>query len=85
MVSCTNRSGTKKECGQDSGQFPRNRILIIHEQHLQSMGCDVRLLRFEGGDNPHVGILAGVREDGAALAALDSYPFDDEEPLFPSS
>ena len=27
-------------------QFPRNRILIIHEQHLQSMGCDVRLLRF---------------------------------------
>ena len=44
-----------------------------------------RLLRFEGGDNPHVGILAGVRGDGAALAALDSRPFDEDEPLFPSS
>lgn len=35
-----------KECGGQSTGFPRNRILIIHEQHLQSMGCDVRLLRF---------------------------------------
>ena len=25
-----------------------------------------------------------LRRDGAALAALDSYPFDDEEPLFPA-
>ena len=32
-----------KECNEE---LPRNRILIIHEQHLQSMGCDVRLLRF---------------------------------------
>lgn len=35
-----------KECGGQQTDFPRNRILIIHEQHLQSMGCDVRLLRF---------------------------------------
>ena len=61
---------------------------ILEEDRLRyasERGYDVRLLRFEGGDNPHVGILAGVRGDGAALAALDSYPFDDEEPLFPSS
>ncbi len=60
---------------------------ILEEDRLRyasERGYDVRLLRFEGGDNPHVGILAGVRGDGAALAALDSYPFDDEEPLFPS-
>ena len=37
---------TGKDCGGQSSDFPRNRILIIHEQHLQSMGCDVRLLRF---------------------------------------
>ena len=35
-----------KDCGSQSTDFPRNRILIVHEQHLQSMGCDVRLLRF---------------------------------------
>lgn len=35
-----------KDCGGQNTGFPRNRILIIHEQHLQSMGCDVRLLRF---------------------------------------
>ena len=38
-----------KHCGKatdSTTEFPRNRILIIHEQHLQSMGCDVRLLRF---------------------------------------
>ncbi|EOD25332.1 hypothetical protein EMIHUDRAFT_115596 [Emiliania huxleyi CCMP1516] len=35
-----------KDCGEASGEFPRHRILIVHEQHLQSMGCDVRLLRF---------------------------------------
>ena len=61
---------------------------ILEEDRLRyasERGYDVRLLRFEGGDNPHVGILAGVRGDGAALAALDSYPFDDDEPLFPSS
>ena len=42
-----NHSSTKS-CGQSTTEtdFPRNRILIIHEQHLQSMGCDVRLLRF---------------------------------------
>ena len=38
--------GTGKDCGGQNTGFPRNRILIIHEQHLQSMGCDVRLLRF---------------------------------------
>ena len=39
---------TAKRCGtsQTDTELPRNRILIIHEQHLQSMGCDVRLLRF---------------------------------------
>jgi hypothetical protein len=36
----------KEHCSADTDEFPRNRILIIHEQHLQSMGCDVRLLRF---------------------------------------
>lgn len=44
LLAAANESG--KECGEDTGEFPRNRILIIHEQHLQSMGCDVRLLRF---------------------------------------
>jgi len=44
--SATNPSTTEKDCGQRTGEFPRNRILIVHEQHLQSMGCDVRLLRF---------------------------------------
>ena len=39
-------TSSHKECGQQTDEFPRNRILIIHEQHLQSMGCDVRLLRF---------------------------------------
>jgi len=39
-------STSSKDCGESTGNFPRNRILIIHEQHLQSMGCDVRLLRF---------------------------------------
>ena len=38
--------GIGKDCGGQNTGFPRNRILIIHEQHLQSMGCDVRLLRF---------------------------------------
>ena len=38
---------------------------ILEEDRLRyasERGYDVRLLRFEGGDNPHVGILAGVRE-----------------------
>ena len=40
-------NSSKSDCGKHTGdEFPRNRILIIHEQHLQSMGCDVRLLRF---------------------------------------
>mmetsp|Transcript_27588 Transcript_27588/g.72926 ORF Transcript_27588/g.72926 Transcript_27588/m.72926 type:complete len:775 (-) Transcript_27588:35-2359(-) len=39
-------SHAAKDCGGQSTDFPRNRILIVHEQHLQSMGCDVRLLRF---------------------------------------
>jgi len=39
-------NASSKDCGESTGAFPRNRILIIHEQHLQSMGCDVRLLRF---------------------------------------
>ena len=59
---------------------------ILEEDRLRyasERGYDVRLLRFEGGDNPHVGILAGVRGNGEALAALAGDPFDDEEPLFP--
>ena len=53
-------------------------------RYASERGYDVRLLRIEGGDNPHVGILAGVHGNGDALAKLDSYPFDDGEPLFPS-
>ena len=50
-AAARNRSSRRKQCGgaetdQQATYFPRNRILIIHEQHLQSMGCDVRLLRF---------------------------------------
>lgn len=41
-----NSTQSKKACSGETDAFPRNRILIIHEQHLQSMGCDVRLLRF---------------------------------------
>ena len=32
-------NASAKDCGQTTGDFPRNRILIVHEQHLQSMGC----------------------------------------------
>ncbi len=45
LIEGQRNSSGKKDCGQTSGEFPRNRILIVHEQHLQSMGCDVRLLR----------------------------------------
>ena len=45
LMAAGNRT-RKEHCSTDTDQFPRNRILIIHEQHLQSMGCDVRLLRF---------------------------------------
>jgi len=45
-ASNQSRHASGKDCGESTGTFPRNRILIIHEQHLQSMGCDVRLLRF---------------------------------------
>lgn len=41
LEGARNHTPGKKDCST----FPRNRILIIHEQHLQSMGCDVRLLR----------------------------------------
>lgn len=47
-IAASNGTGSKR-CGAATDpltEFPRNRILIIHEQHLQSMGCDVRLLRF---------------------------------------
>ena len=46
FVASLNPNASSKDCGQTTGDFPRNRILIVHEQHLQSMGCDVRLLRF---------------------------------------
>jgi hypothetical protein len=49
-AAAATRNSSAKQCGTASDQqatdFPRNRILIIHEQHLQSMGCDIRLLRF---------------------------------------
>jgi len=44
--AASNRSNGSKFCGSEATDLPHNRILIIHEQHLQSMGCDVRLLRF---------------------------------------
>ena len=44
--SIDSSGNASKQCAEEQGELPRNRILIVHEQHLQSMGCDVRLLRF---------------------------------------
>jgi hypothetical protein len=45
-IDSSGNASTNKQCAEEQGELPRNRILIVHEQHLQSMGCDVRLLRF---------------------------------------
>ena len=73
--------------GSRTRLFRRARRILEEDRlrYAQERGYAIRLLRFEGGDNPHTGILAGVKgaEGAAALAALPGDFGDDEEPLFP--
>ena len=50
----------EKDCAAASNRGAGLRLLIVHEQHLQPMGCDTRLL----------GIIKGMRGAGHAVSLL---------------
>ena len=66
---------------------------VVEEDRLRfasERGYETRLLRFDGGDNPHTGLLCGAPAGSPAAAALRALPAVDrdhahDEALFPAS
>ena len=90
LVDADDPPAARASAALGGGRTPlfRRARRILEEDRLRyaaERGFFTRLLRFEGGDNPHTGILAGAPEGSAAAEALAGIGVvEASEVLFPS-